>query len=119
MGANPTPAARLRAQIAKAEALAAKAIPGEWEVVPDYEFEDSYWVETDYDGGHPVCGGSKKDSLEFIAASRTLVPQMAAAVMTLVEARDEMYRQNNLISALIIFDDALTTAAAAMGDGDE
>lgn len=149
---TPTPAARLLAKVAEAEALAEKATPGPWEVEKEvyplnelgnkeregcedtwtYVEHPVYRVQTCWEHGQvraklwiagesysPYFEGDKRKLLwntepgdpEFIAASRTLVPQLAAAL-------------RECVTALELYDDPLAPvmlarAAAAMGDGDD
>lgn len=126
-GSMPSnPAARLLAQIAKAEALAeaAQQAPWSWKehgaTMHIYGFAGPPMAmladQTRTDNGGMIR--QPFDDARFIAASRTLVPQLAAALRACLGALEQIERADDLDTAIGTAHTALVRAVAAMGDGD-
>jgi len=132
-GLTPSnPAARLRAQIAEAEALAAKATPGPWQRCSANDGNCSCGIVWDGAGYAAVMYGNSIENfpyrdgpsreqmnanLDLAAASRTLVPQLAAALRVCLGALEQIERADDPDTAIGTAYTALVRAAE-MGDGD-
>src|SRR5690554_1069893 len=115
------PAADVRALIAEAEALADAATPGEWRAERRNPFTMDILLIDD-DPNTLAYGLIASDLVpadaELCAASRTLVPQLAAALRQCVEALEAIEGADDLDTAIGTAHTALSRAAAAMEGGD-
>lgn len=121
-----TPAAALQQLAAEALRLSEAATPGPWSA-PGYDEAQICarrlaTVELTPDWHTQIVAMINRDVglAEFIAASRTLVPQLAKAVQVLAEALEEIANNNGLkYNNIPVAECARTALTRAAGGSDE
>lgn len=105
----------LRKKAEEAKALANKATPGPWVSMPLAHTQLILSKENAKDIVGQIAAENRFKNLDFILASRTLVPELADAVLELIE-RDESWKLGHYQHACLILscDHKLAIATEAL-----